>query len=95
MEKRIFQCYLMGVFECSTHGNYRGRRLDVIAATRHDDFAEANYQRLLNIGMWTARDKKFKTDNTNGNCKMGDTKSKAVIFIFRFPFLCVSGLKNP
>ncbi len=56
MEKRIFQSYLMGGFECSTHRNYRGKRLDVIAATRHDEYAEADYQRLLNVGMRTARD---------------------------------------
>ncbi len=56
MEKGIFQSYLMGGFECSTHRNYQKRRLDVIAATRHDEFAEADYERLLSVGMRTARD---------------------------------------
>jgi len=56
MEKRIFQSYLMGGFECSTHRNYRGKRLDVITSTRHGEFAEADYQRLINVGMRTARD---------------------------------------
>jgi beta-glucosidase/6-phospho-beta-glucosidase/beta-galactosidase len=56
MKKRIFQSYLMGGFECSTHRNYQKRRLDVIAATRHDEFAEADYERLLSVGMRTARD---------------------------------------
>lgn len=56
MEKRIFESCLMGGFECSTHRNYRGNRLDMIASTRHDEFAEADYQRLLNVGMRTARD---------------------------------------
>ncbi len=56
MNSQIFQSYLMGGFECSTHRNYKGRRLDVIAATRHDEFAEADYQRLLSVGMRTARD---------------------------------------
>ncbi len=46
----------MGGFECSTHRNYKGRRLDVIAATRHDQFAEADYEKLLSVGMRTARD---------------------------------------
>lgn len=46
----------MGGFECSTHRNHKGTRLDLIAATRHDLFAEADYERLLSIGMQTARD---------------------------------------
>ncbi len=56
MNGQIFQSYLMGGFECSTHRNYKGKRLDVIAATRHDEFAEIDYQRLLSVGMRTARD---------------------------------------
>jgi len=56
MSETIFQSYLMGGFECSTHRNFTGKRLDVIAATRHDDFAEADYERLLSVGMRTARD---------------------------------------
>jgi beta-glucosidase/6-phospho-beta-glucosidase/beta-galactosidase len=56
MRKFIFQSYLMGGFECSTHRNYTGKRLDVIAATSHDQFAEADYERLLSVGMRTARD---------------------------------------
>ncbi len=55
MGKSIFQSYLMGGFECSTHRNYRGKRLDIIASTRHDEFAEDDYQRLLNVGMRGAR----------------------------------------
>jgi len=46
----------MGGFECSTHKDKRGRRLDLIASTRHDKFAEADYCRLLEIGMKTCRD---------------------------------------
>ncbi len=56
MRESIFQSYLMGGFECSTHRNYKRKRLDVIAATRHDEFAEADYRRLLSVGMRTARD---------------------------------------
>lgn len=55
MEK-IFNSYMIGGFECSTHRTRRNRRLDVIAATRHDEFAEADYRRLLKFGMRTARD---------------------------------------
>ena len=46
----------MGGFECSTHFNLHRRRLDVIAATRHDRFAESDYRLLLDFGMRTARD---------------------------------------
>ena len=56
IENRLFESFLMGGFECSTHRRRGGKRLDMIAATRHDEFAEADYQRLLSIGMKTARD---------------------------------------
>jgi beta-glucosidase/6-phospho-beta-glucosidase/beta-galactosidase len=46
----------MGGFECSTHCDQKGRRLDLIASTRHEDLAEADYRRLLDVGMGTARD---------------------------------------
>lgn len=52
----MFKSFLMGGFECSTHRAGSGRRIDVIAATHHDRFAEADYERLLKIGMKTARD---------------------------------------
>ena len=54
--KKIFKSYLMGGFECSTHKRRDGKRLDLIAATRHDQFAEADYARLMQLGMKTARD---------------------------------------
>lgn len=46
----------MGGFECSTQRNLKGKRVDVIAATSHDRFAEADYGRLSSVGMRTARD---------------------------------------
>lgn len=52
----LFQSFLMGGFECSTHRRGDGKRLDVIAATRHDEFAREDYARMVNIGMLTARD---------------------------------------
>ena len=70
----IFNSYLMGGFECSTHKKQGGTRLDLIASTNHDKFAEADYLRLLNIGIKTARDgvrwhlierKPFKYDFTS------------------------------
>ena len=52
----MFQGFFGGGFECSTHRNFQNRRLDVIAATRHEEFAESDYQLLLKAGMMTARD---------------------------------------
>jgi beta-glucosidase/6-phospho-beta-glucosidase/beta-galactosidase len=46
----------MGGFECSTHRNRAGKRLDMIAATRHDELAEPDYERLMRLGIRTARD---------------------------------------
>lgn len=52
----MFESFLMGGFECSTHRNYAGKRIDVIASTEHHLFAESDYKRLLGLGMQTARD---------------------------------------
>ncbi|MGI9034415.1 MAG: beta-glucosidase [Pyrinomonadaceae bacterium] len=46
----------MGGFECSTQRNRAGRRIDVIASSQHDRFARADYQRLIDLGIRTARD---------------------------------------
>jgi len=46
----------MGGFECSTHRDHRGRRLDLVRSTRHDEFADCDYQRMIDYGMLTARD---------------------------------------
>jgi hypothetical protein len=51
-----FRSFFMGGFECSTHRLRSGRRLDVIGATEHDRFVRADYQRLVDAGMRTARD---------------------------------------
>lgn len=56
MGDKLFQSFLMGGFECSTHRNSRGRRLDLIASTRHDELAAADYDRMMKVGMQTARD---------------------------------------
>ena len=56
MSEDLFNSFLMGGFECSTHRNRAGKRLDMIAATRHDELAELDYERLLRLGMRTARD---------------------------------------
>src|SRR5688572_15422270 len=51
-----FNSFFMGGFECSTHRDAVGRRLDLIASTRHDEFAEQDYQRLRNINITCCRD---------------------------------------
>jgi beta-glucosidase/6-phospho-beta-glucosidase/beta-galactosidase len=51
-----FASFLMGGFESSSHRNEKGRRLDLISATRHDVFAERDYSRLVELGMRACRD---------------------------------------
>ncbi len=53
---RIFRSPLLGGFECSTHRRADGVRLDMIAATRHDELADADYARLRGLGIRAARD---------------------------------------
>ena len=52
----IFNSWLIGGFECSTHRNKSRRRLDIIDSTNHDIFAYEDYSRLMETGMLTARD---------------------------------------
>jgi beta-glucosidase/6-phospho-beta-glucosidase/beta-galactosidase len=52
----LFDSFFQGGFECSTHRLRSGKRLDEIAATRHDTFARQDYQRLLHQGMRSARE---------------------------------------
>lgn len=46
----------MGGFECCTHRNLQGRRLDLISASRHEEFAELDYRRCQAMGLHTVRD---------------------------------------
>ncbi len=52
----IFSSFWMGGFESACHINRKHNRLDMMAATQHDVFAEADYARLRQVGMTTARD---------------------------------------
>jgi hypothetical protein len=52
----LFDSFLIGGFECSTHYLPSGKRLDEIAATKHDLFAVADYLRLHHQGITTARE---------------------------------------
>src|SRR5687768_7837956 len=51
----LFQSFIMGGVECSTHRLESGRRLDMIAATQHDRFVRQDYARFLSMGMKTIR----------------------------------------
>ena len=63
-DSSLFQSFWIGGFECSTHrlsrrkalGRFAGVRLDLIAATRHDEFVVQDYERLQQVGIRTARD---------------------------------------
>jgi beta-glucosidase/6-phospho-beta-glucosidase/beta-galactosidase len=46
----------MGGFECSTHRLRGGRRLDMVAATHHDTFAQPDYRRLQKQYLRVARE---------------------------------------
>ncbi len=52
----LFRSFFLGGFECSTHRRADGRRLDLIAATRHDQLAEQDYRQLAGHGIRAARD---------------------------------------
>jgi hypothetical protein len=56
MSKPIFQSFFLGGFECSCHRPRHGRRLDLLVATGHDRHAEADYRRLKDCGLLSARD---------------------------------------
>lgn len=55
-ESRLFESFFIGGFECSTHRTRQGRRLDLLAATAHDRYAEADYSALARHGIRTVRD---------------------------------------
>lgn len=55
-ESELFRSFLQGGFECSSHRRRDGKRLDVIAATRHDELARADYEVLARHGLNTIRD---------------------------------------
>lgn len=52
----MFNSFFIGGFESSTHRTNRGRRIDMIAATRHDALIMQDYARLRFQGISTARE---------------------------------------
>jgi beta-glucosidase/6-phospho-beta-glucosidase/beta-galactosidase len=53
---KLFESFFLGGFECSTHYLENGKRLDEVAATRHDRFVREDYFRLLDVNIRTARE---------------------------------------
>lgn len=51
-----FRSFFQGGFECSSHYQEAGRRLDLIASTCHDIWADRDYAMLARRGMLTCRD---------------------------------------
>jgi hypothetical protein len=52
----LFDSFFLGGFECSTHYRRDLTRLDIVASTRHDEFALLDYERLKAMGMLACRD---------------------------------------
>jgi hypothetical protein len=52
----LFASFFQAGFECSCQRHWPERRLDLIAATRHDRFVAADYARLRSVDIRTARD---------------------------------------
>ena len=54
--ENLFRSFWIGGFECSSHVNRFGTRLDMTAAVGHDRFAEQDYALMRSAGLLTARD---------------------------------------
>lgn len=51
-----FRSFFLGGFECSTHRLHNGKRLDLVHATRHDEFACSDFKLLQRYGIRTVRE---------------------------------------
>jgi hypothetical protein len=51
----LLRSFFLGGFESASHLR-DGRHLDLTASTRHDQFAELDYRRLTEVGIWSCRD---------------------------------------
>jgi beta-glucosidase/6-phospho-beta-glucosidase/beta-galactosidase len=52
----MFASFIQAGFECSSHRRSDGRRLDLLASTRHDQFVRQDYERLKTFGIRTVRE---------------------------------------
>jgi beta-glucosidase/6-phospho-beta-glucosidase/beta-galactosidase len=71
----LFESFFIGGFECSTHYGPHGRRLDLLAATRHDRFAALDYARLHEAGIYTIREgiRWHRIETAPGHYSFADT----------------------
>jgi len=53
---KVFQSFVLGGWESSTHRLRNGSRLDVLASTGHDVNAEVDYRQLQGLGIHACRD---------------------------------------
>src|SRR5579862_9026142 len=56
MTKPLLPSFLNVGYECSTHLNRSGVRVDEIALTQHSRFVRQDYQRLRKLGIRAARE---------------------------------------
>src|SRR6187431_1563584 len=56
IQSRLFRSFWMAGFECSSHRNSAGTRLDMTSALQHDIFCAQDYQRLRDVSILSARD---------------------------------------
>ena len=54
--RALFPSFFHAGFECSTHVNRRGERQDLVRLTQHDRFLDADYARLVPLGLLTVRE---------------------------------------
>ena len=54
--QRLFRSFWMGGFECSSHINSKGTRLDMTGALQHDIACAEDYRRLREVGIHAVRD---------------------------------------
>jgi beta-glucosidase/6-phospho-beta-glucosidase/beta-galactosidase len=52
----MFRSFFFAGFECATGYNMRGEWFDQVAATQHDRFAEEDYRRLAEVGIYAVRE---------------------------------------
>lgn len=52
----MFRSFFLAGFECATGYNARGEWIDQVAATRHDQHADADYRMLRDVGIFATRE---------------------------------------
>ncbi len=56
MFKPLFSSFIQAGFECSTHKNGNGKRLDLIASTYHDAHLRSDFKAVQELGIRTVRE---------------------------------------